>query len=153
MNLLKLAAVSALALALATALSAQDVKVYPGATQFTPPADEKAMQDMPPGATETIYFTNDAYSKVVAFYQNLGKVRTPAWLKKGAKLPNGQPLKETFYIFDDSPTLNFSKSWVKIQRPYVGAIDLTGATPDYHDVRDVTAIFVVQKKAGEWPEK
>ncbi len=127
MNLLKLAAVSALALALATALSAQDVKVYPGATQFTPPADEKAMQDMPPGATETIYFTNDSYSKVVAFYSGLGKVHTPPWLKKGAKLPSGQPLKETFFIFDGSTTLTFSKSWVKIQRPYVGAIDLTGA--------------------------
>ena len=153
MNPWKLVAVSALALAMATAVCAQDVKIYPGATRFTPPADEKAVQGMPPGATETIYFTNDSFSKVVAFYQSLGKVRTPAWLKKGAKLPNGQPLKETFYIFDGSPTLNFSKSWVKIQRPYVGAIDLTGAASDYHDVRDVTAIFVVQKQAGEWPER
>jgi hypothetical protein len=42
---------------------------------------------------------------------------------------------------------------VKIQKPYVGAIDMEGATPDYHDVRDVTAIFVIQKKAGEWPER
>ncbi len=153
MNPWKLVAVSALALAMASAVYAQDVKIYPGAKRFTPPATEKAMQDMPPGATETIYFTNDSFAKVVAFYQNLGKVHTPPWLKKGAKLPSGQPLQETFYIFDGSPTLNFSKSWVKIQRPYVGAIDLTGAASDYHDVRDVTAIFVVQKQAGEWPER
>ena len=147
------AAASLLVLAMATGVSAQDVQIYPGAKQFTPPADEKAMQDMPPGATETIYFTHDSYSKVVAFYQNLGKVRTPPWLKKGATLPNGKPLKETFFIVDGSTTLTFSKSWAKIQRPYVGAIDMEGSTQDYHDVRDVTAIFVIQKKQGEWPER
>lgn len=154
MNHLKFAAAAFfLTLAMATGVSAQDVQIYPGAKQFTPPADEKAMQAMPPGATETIYFTHDSYSKVVAFYQGLGKVHTPPWLKKGATLPSGQPLKETFFIFDGSATLTFSKSWAKIQRPYVGAIDLTGATPDYHDVRDVTAIFIIKKKPGEWPER
>ncbi len=153
MNALKLAAASLLVLAMAAGVSAQDVKIYPGAKQFTPPSTEKAMQAMPPGATETIYFTHDPYSKVVAFYQTLGKVHTPPWLKLGATLPSGQALKETFYIFDGSTTLTFSKSWVKIQKPYVGAIDMEGTTPDYHDVRDVTAIFVIQKKAGEWPER
>ena len=147
------AAASLLVLAMATGVSAQDVQVYPGAKQFTPPADEKAMQAMPPGATETIYFTHDSYSKVVAFYQSLGKVHTPPWLKKGATLPSGQPLKETFFIFDGSTTLTFSKSWAKVQRPYVGAIDMEGATPDYHDVRDVTAIFIIKKNPGEWPER
>ena len=154
MNYWKFAAAASLCLlAMATGASAQDVQVYPGAKQFTPPADEKAMQAMPPGATETIYFTHDSYSKVVAFYQSLGKVHTPPWLKKGATLPSGQPLKETFFIFDGSTTLTFSKSWAKIQKPYVGAIDLEGSTPDYHDVRDVTAIFIIQKKQGEWPER
>ncbi|MFZ0312635.1 MAG: hypothetical protein WAL85_08015 [Candidatus Korobacteraceae bacterium] len=153
MNALKLAAASLLVLAMAAGVSAQDVKIYPGAKQFTPPSTEKATQAMPPGVTETIYFTDDPFSKVVAFYQNLGKVHTPPWLKKGAKLPSGQPVQETFYIFDGSTTLTFSKSWVKIQRPYVGAIDEEGAMQDYHDVRNVTAIFIVQKKAGNWPEK
>jgi hypothetical protein len=153
MNYPKIAAVSLLLLAMATAVSAQSVKIYPGAKQFTPPGDEKAMQAMPAGTTQTIYFTNDSYAKVVAFYQDLGKVHTPSWLKKGATLPNGRPLKESFFIFDGSTTLTFSKSWAKIQRPYVGAIDLTGATTDYHDVRDVTAIFIIQRKQGEWPER
>jgi len=154
MNHLKFAAAaSLLVLAMATGVSAQDVKIYPGATQFTPPATEKAMQAMPPGATETIYFTNDSFGKVVAFYKTLGKVHTPPYLKKGATLPSGQPLKETFFIFDGSTTLTFSKSWAKIQRPYVGAIDLEGATPEAHDVRDVTAIFIIEKKPGEWPER
>ena len=153
MNPWKLAAVSVLVLVMATGVAAQGIKVYPGATQFTPPSSEKATQAMPPGVTETIYFTDDSYSKVVAFYQNLGKVHTPPWLKNGAKLPSGQPLKETFYIFDGSATLTFSKSWVKIQRPYVGAIDVEGTTTDYHDVRDVTAIFVIEKKPGDWPGK
>ncbi len=153
MNPLKLAAVSALVLAVAAGVCAQDIQIYPGAKRFTPPSTEKAMQAMPPGATETIYFTHDSYSKVVAFYRNLGKVRTPPWLKKGAKLPSGQPLKEKFFIFDDSTTLTLSKSWAKIQKPYVGAIDLEGTTPDYHDVRNVTAIFIIQKKSGEWPER
>jgi hypothetical protein len=154
MNHLKFAvAASLLVLAMATGVSAQGVKIYPGAKQFTPPTTEKILQAMPPDATETIYFTNDSFAKVVAFYQSLGKVHTPPWLKKGAKLPSGQPLKETFFIFDGSATLTFSKSWAKIQRPYVGAIDLEGATPDYHDVRDVTAIFIIERKPGEWPER
>ncbi len=108
---------------------------------------------MPPNATETIYFTNDSFEKVVAFYKNLGKIHRPPFLKNGAKLPSGQPLKETFFIFDGSPTLTFSNSWAKIQRPYVGAIDLQGTTPEYSDIRDVTAIFIINKKSGEWPNK
>lgn len=153
MSRLNFAAACVLVLGMATGVSAQGFQVYPGAKKFTPPSTEKALQAMPPNATETIYFTNDSFEKVVAFYKDLGKMHTPAFLKNGAKLPNGQPLKETFFIFDGSTTLTFSNSWAKIQRPYVGAIDLEGATPEYSDVRDVTAIFIIDKKPGEWPRK
>ncbi len=104
MNRLNFAAACALVLAVTIGVSAQGFQVYPRAKKFTPPATEKALQAMPPNATETIYFTNDSFAKVVAFYKNLGKIHTPPFLKNGAKLPSGQTLKETFFIFDGSPT-------------------------------------------------
>ena len=153
MNRLNFAATFALLLAMATGMSAQGFQVYPGATKFTPPATEKALQAMPPNARETIYFTHDSFEKVVAFYKDLGKIHPPAFMKNGAKLPGGQPLQETFFIFDGSTTLTLSNRWAKIERPYVGAIDLKGATPEYGDIRDVTAIFFIAKKPAKWPEK
>jgi len=87
MNYLKFAAAaSLLVLAMATAVSAQDVQIYPGAKQFTPPASEKAMQAMPPGATETrlsswltrphmISFWARSLPKYLAYEKQVGEQR------------------------------------------------------------------------------
>ena len=149
MNNLKFVAASVLVLAIATGVSAQGLKIYPGATKFTPPATQdtkKAMEAMPPGTTESIYLTNDSFEKVAAFYKGFAKEYTMPYAKKGAKLPSGQELKEAYFIFDGAKDLMASKNWAKVQRPYVGSFEMKGMTPEYHDIRDVTAIALVQKK-------
>ena len=149
MNNLKLAAASMLALAMASGVSAQAFKIYPGATKFTPPATEdtkKALQAMPPGTAESIYLTNDSFEKVAAFYKGLAKEYTMPYARKTAKLPSGQELKEAYFLFDGAKDLMASKNWAKVQRPYIGSVEMKAMTPEYHDIRDVTAILFVQKK-------
>jgi hypothetical protein len=38
------------------------------------------------------------------------------------------------------------KSWAKVQRPYIGSVEMKGYTPEYHDTRDETAIVLVEEK-------
>ena len=149
MKICKPVVAAAFALLMALEVSAQSFKVYPGATKFTPPStaeNKKALEALPPGATETIYITNDAFEKVVAFYAGFAKGYTMPYAKKGAKLSNGQELKESYFIFDGAKDLMASKSWAKVQRPYIGSVEMNGYTPEYHDIRDETAIVLVEKK-------
>jgi len=67
-------------------------------------------------------------------------------MKKGTKLPNGQELMSVYFIFDGAASIANSKSWAKVQRPYVGTVKMQGTTPEYSDIRDVTAIVATQKK-------
>jgi len=65
----------------------------------------------------------------------------------GGKLPSGQDLKVTFIIFDGAADLMASKSWAKIQYPFIGQIEFKGAGgPQYKDLRDLTEIVVSEKK-------
>ena len=139
-----------LILAVATDVSGQGFRVYPAATRFTPPDTERtreAMKALPPDTEASYYLTNDAFEKVVAFYKDIGKEYTMPYPKKGAKLPNGQELKEAYFIFDGAKDIVSSKSWAKVQRPYIGWVEFKpGSVPQYQDVRDVTAIVASQKK-------
>jgi hypothetical protein len=61
------------------------------------------------------------------------------------KLPNGQELRDAFFILDAGESLAASKNWVKIQRPYIGQFGLArNSAPT--DIRDVTAIVVTKQK-------
>jgi hypothetical protein len=144
MNNLKFAAASVLVLAMATGITAQSFEIYPGATEFTPRATEdtkKAMEAMPPGTTESIYLTNDSFEKAAAFYKGFAKEYTMPYAKKRAKLPSGQELKDAYFF--DGEDLMASKSWAKVQRPFVGSAEMKGMTPEYHDIHDVTVIVLV----------
>ena len=101
---------------------------------------------MPPGITASYYTTADSFEKVVAFYKNVGKeYRMPHM--PGGKLPSGQELKMTYIIFDGAADIMASKSWAKIQHPFIGAIEFKGvAAPEYKDIRDLTEIVVSEKK-------
>jgi hypothetical protein len=147
MQKIKLAGVAIAVLAV-TVVAGQGFKIYPGATKYTPPDTEEtreAMKALPPGTVVTSYLTNDSFEKVVAFYKGFAReyiIPMPG-MPKSRKLPNGQDFKQTFYIFDGANDLTTSKSWAKIQRPFIGSID-DNLQP--HDVRDVTVIEVSQKK-------
>jgi hypothetical protein len=148
----RMAAVIGLAMGLAVGMTAvgaagQAFKVYPGAKKYTPDTKETqdAAKSLPPGTEATIYLTDDSFEKVAAFYKGMGKEYAMPGMKKG-KLPSGQEMEQAIFIFDGAADLMSSKNWVKVQRPYIGGLKMNGATPEYHDIRDVTAIVFVQKK-------
>ena len=67
-------------------------------------------------------------------------------MRGGRKLPSGQDLKEMYLIFDGAADIVASRSWAKVQRPFIGDVDLKGGGPVYKDVRDITTIIVAEKK-------
>lgn len=139
----------AVSLVMTAVALAQGFKVYPGAKPYTPPDSEQtreAAKMMPAGMQQTIYLTDDSYDKVVAFYKGIGKESVMPYMNKSTKLPNGQELQQTYFILDGASGLANSKNWAKVQRPYIGWVDMKGGTPEYKDIRDVTAIVVVEKK-------
>lgn len=139
---------AALLLAAITA-TGQTAKVYPGASKYTPPDTQEtrdALKAMPPGTQAAYYTTNDSFEKVVHFYKGLGSEYSMPGLRKGGKLPSGQELKQAYFIFDGAKDITTSKSWAKIQRPFIGGVDFKGGRPEYRDVKDVTAIDLVTKK-------
>ena len=139
----------ALSLAMGMIAVGQGFKVYPGAKKYTPPETDEskeAEKAMPPGTQSSIYLTDDAFEKVTGFYGGIGKEYAMPGMNKGGKLPSGQEIKMAFFIFDGAADLKGSKSWMKVQRPYIGSVDFKGGTPEYKDIRDVTSIQLVEKK-------
>jgi hypothetical protein len=143
---MKFAAVAVAVLTAATVVASQGFKVYPGASKYTPPDTEQTREmqkALPPGTKATVYLTNDSFQKVVAFYKGSAREYTMPGIPKGRKLPSGQELKQTYFIFDGAKHLMTSKSWAQVQRPFIGSI---GDNLEPHDIRDVTVITVSQKK-------
>jgi hypothetical protein len=149
MHSLKFASLALLIFALTTGAAGQGFKPYPGATKYTPPDTKEtreAMKALPPGTTGTTYTTNDSFEKVVAFYKGIGKEYKMPGMRGGGKLPTGQEMKQTFLIFDGAADIMTSKSWAKVQHPFIGSVDFKGGAPEYHDIRDITAIVLTEKK-------
>ena len=127
-------------------LGAQGFKVYPGATKYTPPDTEEtreALKLVPAGTVATHYVTNDSFEKVVEFYKALGQEYTMPDGMKVHKLPNGQEVKQAYFIFDGAKKLWTSKNWIQVQRPFILSM---GKDLQPHDVRDITVINVTEKK-------
>ena len=134
------------AMAITTTVAAQGFKAYPGTTKYNPPdtaETREALKAMPPGTEVNVYVSNDSFEKVVAFYQSAGKQYDMPGMPKVRKLPSGQELKQTYFIFDGAKDITTSKNWAQIQRPFIGSIS-DNLQPQ--DVRDVTVITVTQKK-------
>lgn len=145
----KVASLALLILALTTAAAGQGFKPYPGATKYTPPdtqENRELMKALPPGTTTAAYITKDSFEKVVAFYKGFAKEYKMPGMRGGGKLPSGQDMKQTFLIFDSAADIITSKSWAKVQNPFIGSVDFKGGAPVYSDVRDVTEIVMTEKK-------
>jgi hypothetical protein len=146
-----------LALALAaSALSAgggeKAFKLYPGATQYTPPDTEETRQftsALRPDTKITAYLSNDSFEKVVAFYRGLGKEYSGRKAPVVDKLPNGNRIRKTFVILDGAPDLLSSREWIRIQRPFVGSATREEGKPVSREVRDVTEIVLTEKEEVE----
>jgi hypothetical protein len=140
---------AAVGLVVAAIAIAQTAKVYPGAKKYTPPDNEEtreAAKQMPADLQSTTYLSDDAYEKVAGFYRGQGKEFAMPGMQKDAKLPSGQTMHQSFFILDGAEDLRSSKSWVKVQRPFIGSVAMKDGVPEFKDVRDVTAIEVVEKK-------
>jgi hypothetical protein len=149
MRMKKVWGMAAVGLVVAAIAIAQTAKIYPGAKKYTPPDNEEtreAAKAMPPGMQSTIYLSDDAYDKVAVFYRGQGKEFEMPGMQKDAKLPSGQAMHQSFFILDGAEDLRSSKSWVKVQRPFIGSVEMKDGVPEFKDIRDVTAIEVVEKK-------
>jgi len=145
MQKLKIAVFALTVALLAISAAGQTFKVYPGAKKLEKESAEIA-KTLPAGSEGSVYVTNDSYEKVVAFYKGIGKEYTMPYMKKTTKLPTGQELMSVYFIFDGAASIATSKNWAKVQRPYVGSVKMNGMTPEYSDIRDVTAIVTTTKK-------
>jgi hypothetical protein len=127
---------------LPVAAYAQGFTPYPGATPDQAAADA-AMKVAGSGTRVGVYLTGDPFEKVAAFYRALYKeTKMPG---NPMTLPNGAKVKWAFFILDGAKDLSTSKSWMKVQRPYIGDVVMQGPTPQFKDIRDVTVIETVQK--------
>jgi hypothetical protein len=142
---LRIACIVVSVLLIANSGFAQAFKVYPGATKLAKESEE-ASKLLAGSGEGSVYTTADSYDKVVAFYKGFAKEYTMPGMPKTTKLPSGQEMVSTFFIFDGATKLGTSKCWAKVQRPYIGSVKMNGPTPEYGDIRDVTAIVVSQKK-------
>lgn len=149
MHTAKLASLTLLIFVLSILAAGQGFKPYPAGTKYTPPdtkENREMMKAMPPGTTSTAYITKDSYEKVVAFYKGFAKEYKMPGMPANRKLPTGQEMKQTFFIFDGAADISTSKSWAKVQNPFIGSVDFKGGAPVYSDVRDVTEIVLSEKK-------
>jgi hypothetical protein len=129
----------------ALAAGQQGNKMYPGARIDQASTEEaKTAVALQPELEMTVYATPDTFDRVYAFFKKTGKEYKV--IGSGVrKLPNGQELKNAFFILDEGEDLVSSKRWVKVQRPYIGQYGLTRNAAQ-NDIRDVTAIVLTKRK-------
>jgi hypothetical protein len=128
------------------AVGQQAARIYPGARLDRAATEQaKAAPAAQPDFDVTVYTTADGFDKVYGFYQKSSK-EYKAIGSRTRKLPNGQELRDAFFILDDGQDLVTSKRWVKIQRPYIGQYGLGRNGAGQNDIKDITAIVLTRKK-------
>lgn len=98
-----------------------------------------------PDLDVTVYTTADPFEKVFAAFQKKGR-EFKVIGSRTRKLPNGQELRDAFFLLDNALDLASSRRWVKLQRPYLGQYGLARNSDGQYDIRDVTAIVLSVKK-------
>ena len=115
---------------------AQEFKSYPGSR-----VDENAgRQASARGIQSEVYTTADSFEKVCSFYRALYKEHR--WPLPAPTLPSGKQVQWAFFILDGAKDIVHSKSWVKVQRPYILTVD---ENVDFKGIRDVTLIQKLRK--------
>ena len=115
---------------------------YPGATFDKAMSDKstKVAKDTGTNDEARVYTTRDAFDRVTAFYGKIGVEYQAAWTKLARKLPDGREIKVKVFILDGKSDLADARRWVQVQYPFIGDVQMDGATPRYRDVRDLTVI-------------
>ena len=98
--------------------------MYPGAKLDRASTDEaKAAAAAEPEVEVTVYTTSAPFDKFYGFFAKNGR-EFKVIGSRMRKLPNGQDLRDAFFILDGAENLAVSKRWVKLQRPYLGQYGL-----------------------------
>jgi hypothetical protein len=118
---------------------------YPGAKIDPAGTDQAKLAAVSqPDLDVTVYTTADPFDKVYAHFKTSAREFKMIG-SRTRKLPNGQELRDAFFILDGGADLAGSKHWVKVQRPYIGQFGLARNSAQ-NDIRDITAIVVTKKK-------
>ncbi len=135
-----------LGLALAALAAAQPAdRLYPsGRLDQAGTQGARSVYADQPQLEVTVFTTDDPFEKVLSFFQKRGREYKVIG-SRVRRLPNGQELRDAFFILDDAPSLLESKRWVKLQRPYIGESGLA-RNPSAQDIRDLTAIVLSTRK-------
>ena len=121
-------------------------KIYPGARlDAVGTAQAHDISADRPDLEITVYTTADPFEKVFASFQKKGR-EIKVIGSRARKLPNGQELRDAFFLLDEAQDLASSKKWVKLQRPYLGQYGLARNSAGQYDIQDVTAIVLSVKK-------
>src|SRR5262245_13567275 len=129
-------------LALPAAAAAQSFVPYPG-SKFEQAASEAAMKVGGGTMRVGVYITGDPFERVVAFYKPRYKETDCG---NAPALPNGQKVQWACFVLDGAEHLWTSKSWMKIQRPYIDEVALERGPAQFKGVRDTTVIETIEKK-------
>ncbi|HYL03468.1 MAG TPA: hypothetical protein VEU54_08615 [Steroidobacteraceae bacterium] len=131
-------------------------QVYPGARKYIPPdttENREWKETLRPNVSLTAYLTEAPFDKVLEFYRERGKEYQPPRKPAALVLPGGERVRKAFLILDGAPDLLSSRSWVSVQRPFIGHVVVQGGKPDFRDVRQVTEIVLTEKKDAAPREK
>ncbi|HKF05243.1 MAG TPA: hypothetical protein VKB49_23190 [Candidatus Sulfotelmatobacter sp.] len=117
---------------------AQDFKPYPG-SRFDDKASQQASA-FEQGMEVQVYRSGDNFEKIYSFYKSLYREVAVPFPKQ--MLPDGKEVKWAFFVLDGGKDLMHSNYWMKVQRPYIGAVD---DEANFEDVRDISVIQTVHR--------
>jgi hypothetical protein len=91
---------------------------------------------LPKGQQVTLYSTPDDFDKVCNFYR--GIIKEFEGGRFSSKLSEGQKFRSAIFIFDGAADTQKSKSWIRVQRPYIPEDEVGEDNPKVHDITVIT---------------
>jgi hypothetical protein len=123
----------------------QSFKLYPGAKldeALTKAEGDFLAESIKEGAPlakgqqVTLYSTPDDFDKVCNFYRGIIKEFERG--RFSGKLSEGQKFKSAIFIFDGAADTQKSKSWIRVQRPYVPEDEVGEDNPKVYEITVIT---------------
>ncbi len=127
---------------------AGDFMPYPGASLDAAMSAKsmKIAKDTGSADEVSVYTTRDQFERVAAFYAASGTEFQAPWANIARRLPDGRDIKVKVFVLDGKADLSESRRWVQVQYPFIGEVEMDGATPRYKDVRELTSIVYTLMK-------
>jgi hypothetical protein len=126
-------------------IAQQGFKLYPGAKldEVLTKAERDFLTEsikegapLPKGQRVTLYSTRDDFDKVCNFYRGIIKEFERG--RFSSKLSEGQKFRSAIFIFDGAADTQKSKSWIRVQRPYIPEDEVGEDNPKVYDISVIT---------------